>query len=200
MWGSAPHPGSVARGGPMPRAAPRSAPHPGSVARGGPMPRAAPRGRAGARRFLWGSAPHPGSCFFRRGCAPNPTPTLRGDPAAPLPAGGARRCAPFPMGLRPTPRLVLLPSGLRPEPHADAPRGPQQPGARPRVAPRTAMRRATKARRGSIQAVCDREATPVDRMQRRSNAAGLWLRAASPTPRRRGAQVHAVMPCASYLL
>ena len=73
--------------------------------------------------------------------------------------------------------------GLRPEPHAGLV-GPLRPVARPGVAPRTAMRRASQARRGSIQAVCDRDATPVVRMQRRSNAAGLLPRAASPTPPR----------------
>ena len=51
-----------------------SAPHPGSVARGDPdAPR---RSLAGAhvRAVLpWGSAPHPGSVVFSRGYAPNPT-------------------------------------------------------------------------------------------------------------------------------
>src|SRR5262245_8507897 len=64
-WGSAPHPGSVARGAPPPRSAPSHAPR----ARLRRHRRARPVPHVARLGFLtWGSAPHPGS--VARGAPP----------------------------------------------------------------------------------------------------------------------------------
>ena len=137
------------------------------------LPRHAGRCAAADRPCLSGHARLSGHCarhdrrqgHQRLGAAASPT--LVGRPGRVVP----RR------GFAPNPTRALV--------------GPQRSGVRPRVAPRPAMRRSNKARRGSIQAVCDREPTPLVRMQRRSNAVGLSLRTASPTPGPRGAHCRA---------
>ena len=131
-----------------------AAPDPGSLARGGPSPRAAPsRARTCAPFPLTGAPPRTPAPSLAG--APRPAPLLRGRALARRSRGGptpraapsrARTCAPSPLGAPPrTPAHSLA--------------GAQQSVASPRVAPRTVMRRSSKARRGRIPAVFDREAT-----------------------------------------